>query len=860
MTAPLDPSSIETWEDAFQYPIPQVRQLERQLRADLGTNKEKLRGLVGESYRDLLQTAERIIEMESVAHKVEENLGEASKNCNYRLVERKARNLKDFQEKVGANDHEKFIFAARLAVLQACPSVLSRLLHKDKGETCLLAGKVFVISRLLSRSFGENNAIPLLEPSRAQLATFRPVLLQHVDSLISSNTLTTPTLISALTAFSILSTSPSTEVLRHFLKIRSTKLSSLLPEDTAPDADTILKSVAVYNQSIEDADTIFPKNLGDSLISLKSKSLLEQSDVLGVPDLSLDVHGRWLPDDIRGFIPWVRHDDLEVSKVREMVSKWAGEEVKKLNQNLEKAVGAMNDVDEIIKLRADVLRLWRSGWKIRQKYLSGGEEFRKIVMDRVNSTMRIEVNVLKDVGQKIGSLLGEVDKEDTDSTSLWSESLLSLDFRNGATAFREAVSGRVHGKSDAIRSFLEDYNTWLEKITRTAIIIRELRSTSPQPEDEDEDFDTEEERIQESTEDSEMAEKGLLAALDEAYHKLETTFSSFVENLQPEGPSTVGSLAQETFLLRSIRQIRQLPAKRNDDVLVSLSWFGLTIIPKLHLVIAQEVCKTPLETISRHLESRKWEDPVVSKPLWEGSPALPVQPSPLVFRFLHDLVTTMGKAGEDVWTPAAVKCVKTVACDNIWKALAPVLEAREYFDKDNPATPNGDVTPRPIFIAGNSRRSSMHSLSRRSSVQSNREDMAPSSPTLAQTPILARPPTPAQAQAQTKAQAQAPALNGTAPDNENSSPKTNGVDVRQKITKDWTIQLLFDSLYLDEALHRRRRRGGNGGTSVASLAAKVDAVVAPKMHLDEELRMRLESSSSEYWKRTCLLFAFLGGN
>lgn len=47
MSAPIDPSSISTWEDAFQHPIPQVRQLERQLRADLAGNKEKLRGLVG---------------------------------------------------------------------------------------------------------------------------------------------------------------------------------------------------------------------------------------------------------------------------------------------------------------------------------------------------------------------------------------------------------------------------------------------------------------------------------------------------------------------------------------------------------------------------------------------------------------------------------------------------------------------------------------------------------------------------------------------------------------------------------------------------------------------------------------------
>lgn len=55
-----------------------------------------------ESYRDLLRTAERIMDMDTAAQKVERNLSETSRNCNSRLLERKARNLKIFEERVGA--------------------------------------------------------------------------------------------------------------------------------------------------------------------------------------------------------------------------------------------------------------------------------------------------------------------------------------------------------------------------------------------------------------------------------------------------------------------------------------------------------------------------------------------------------------------------------------------------------------------------------------------------------------------------------------------------------------------------------------------------------------------------------------
>ena len=45
--APVDAKALQSWEDAFQHPIPMVRRLEKRLRADIEENREKLRTLVG---------------------------------------------------------------------------------------------------------------------------------------------------------------------------------------------------------------------------------------------------------------------------------------------------------------------------------------------------------------------------------------------------------------------------------------------------------------------------------------------------------------------------------------------------------------------------------------------------------------------------------------------------------------------------------------------------------------------------------------------------------------------------------------------------------------------------------------------
>ena len=109
-----DPRTFQSWEDAFQCPVATVRQMEKQLGGELDSNQEKLRTLVGyvtscypkvtfatrlirnfyrASYRDLLDTAERIVGMDDAIQKVEFNLGFISEKCNSRLVERRGRNF-----------------------------------------------------------------------------------------------------------------------------------------------------------------------------------------------------------------------------------------------------------------------------------------------------------------------------------------------------------------------------------------------------------------------------------------------------------------------------------------------------------------------------------------------------------------------------------------------------------------------------------------------------------------------------------------------------------------------------------------------------------------------------------------------
>lgn len=48
-----DPKTFGSWEEAFQYPVATVRAMERQLRSDIESNRERLRTLVGYAIQSL---------------------------------------------------------------------------------------------------------------------------------------------------------------------------------------------------------------------------------------------------------------------------------------------------------------------------------------------------------------------------------------------------------------------------------------------------------------------------------------------------------------------------------------------------------------------------------------------------------------------------------------------------------------------------------------------------------------------------------------------------------------------------------------------------------------------------------------
>ncbi|KAJ8613088.1 hypothetical protein MRB53_037140 [Persea americana] len=201
-----DIATLQTWEQAFDSPIPVVRILEKKLQGGIEENKERLRGVVGSSYRELLGTARSIVDIDEQTKKIEQALAEAADRCDPKVLERVHRN------------HEE---------------LKSRL--RDKADTLrnrgshLFASKLLVLARVLHKALSDTpDAPPFVEKLGGKLASMRQKLLRHIDRRLLNAKAEVDDLAGEMAAFSLATSSSPTDVLKHFqgLRLRAVRHSN----------------------------------------------------------------------------------------------------------------------------------------------------------------------------------------------------------------------------------------------------------------------------------------------------------------------------------------------------------------------------------------------------------------------------------------------------------------------------------------------------------------------------------------------------------------------------------------------------------------------------------------------------------
>ncbi|OCK76957.1 hypothetical protein K432DRAFT_334748, partial [Lepidopterella palustris CBS 459.81] len=806
-----DPRSFKTWDDAFQYAVPVVRKLEHQLRANANDNREKLRTLAGASYRELLGTAERIIEMEGNMQQMETTLGKVGQRCNSRVVDRISSNHAKLDKHWRALDQERYAFASQLAVLQSCPNVIERLLRKRMSS--LLVAKVLVISRLLHKALSQSkNKPPFVDHLRDQFGSLRRRLLARIDKQLSSSNADASVLVENMCAFSLATSSTPSDVLRHFHHIRMETIAEFLGKRENVQ-ENILKALRLLVKTLQDTQTIFPRRLADSLAKLKSHPLIQDPDIQAITELNLDIHERWIAYEARNYTPQPRHDELQKTEAEKFLRSWAKQAIFSFLKGMKTVLSNVQDLRAVALLRKELLQTWlASSSKVPGLKSSAVlDDLRDAMNDRLCSIVRIRAQGLHTITLTISNILETFPSQDSEpNNSIWTGTTTFMDTSNGAESFKRAIINQSHGRSDSVLRIISIYEHWAESVREVKSIIKEMKELRWEDDfgDDENDLDNDDFGIDSiqlllSNDDPRSLDEALQDALSDALTDLRQDLKTSIGQLASDSRNP--SLPRAIFLLRVLREVgERLPtvyAKDSGSRLgsgsLSLSRpFDSTLIEPLHYILADAALQPALKSYKSSLQKLTRSNHASGHMLWESVPPLPAQPSPGTFRFLYTLIKEMGARGDDLWAPGAVRVLKNVGGKEVNELLVDCVEtimAQYGISHTNPPNDNANGT-------------------------------------------TTTPDMPGEETGQQKAR------------------PTSQSGLNSEVQKIKLTQLVFDALYLQRCLSLSSSH--NSFPSDANLEKLVERL-CKAADIDETGQARFHKSVAEYWKRTYMLFALL---
>jgi hypothetical protein len=595
-------------------------------------------------------------------------------------------------------------WVARMKVLGACVIVVGRLLRgkelvglgegHTRGSKLVSAAKVLILSRLLVKSLGDDvqsgnvgmeGAEEVLDEMKRKCGGLRRRLLRNLERVLEKIDGDRDDLAQALSAYSLATSSGAKDVMRYFLHVRSEAMTAAFDDDDETASrqeskeESILRALGLYTRTILDVQALVPRRLSESLQKLKGQPLLKDPAIKDLEGLRLDVYDRWFGDEIIYFTPYIRHDDLDGPQAAETLKGWAKMASQVLLQGFEKTLGRISEFTLIVELRTKILETWISeGGKAKgfdsSVMLDG---LREVINGRLLSLLESRVSKLHLIGTEIEATLGTWASVPMDDiNSLWNEELLHMDISSGASQFKKAILAQVHGRNNSVSRVTNGYETWLHLIEELSAAIEQLKTQrwDDDLESLEDDLSLENRSTLLSKDDPGMLQEHLEASLERVFKELHQKIAS--QLITYKESEHVGGITR--FLLRVLRDIRAELPKRRD-----LNSFGLSLIPELHRTLASTTSSDAVDAFLVSIPQRK---KVAGRALWEGTPELPVQPSPSLFRFLHTLTSSMSEIGSDLWSPAAVSVLKQHLCSQLSHQWSELLEAKEV---EKPGQTNG---------------------------------------------------------------------------------------------------------------------------------------------------------------------------
>jgi hypothetical protein len=135
--------------------------------------------------------------------------------------------------------------------------------------------------------------------------------------------------------------------------------------------------------------------------------LLKDPEVRAAVELNLDIHEKWISDDIRTFTPWIRHDDLHKSQAGVLLKEWSKRAFSTLIEGLRRCLSSVEDFRTLVRLRAEILEVWLGSCNrvVGFTSIESLKGLRSTINERLLKLVRERAHRLTSVGAQITTTL-----------------------------------------------------------------------------------------------------------------------------------------------------------------------------------------------------------------------------------------------------------------------------------------------------------------------------------------------------------------------------------------------------------------------------------------------------------------------
>lgn len=490
-------------------------------------------------------------------------------------------------------------------------------------------------------------------------------LLRRVDLILVDPKSSLHQLIEATCAFCIVTSSSSSDAIRHFHELRLDEIRRL-SNISEKGREDVLGGFEYYLQSLRTTTKLLGRQFLDAMRDLRSQPLLRSPDIQSLDDLDIASVQQFIPPEILSFVRWIKHPDGQESEMASVLEKWSNAAFREVCLGLKRAVDGLSDTSELLDFRARLLQIWLLVSSSTSTHSNPGvfEALRCICNTRIKDLLHAKARSLSAIASEIEAALKRAeDSTVVSSVPIWDHDFVAAPLGKGATSYKRQLVDRHLGQSKSTNTILASLQHWTAAMSTSLEKIQMLRTTrwiDFIEEDDDDDDRTEGIERTLQRDDPDMYEQEHTSSLGTAIIQFQNRIKKFAGNLnQTETRKAI-------FLVRTIRGIYSHLATW------SLQQQDLTILssaaPQLHQLLATNITATLLDSIKPSSFVLKKQKIKALSHLWEGDPPLPTHPSPPVFKLLQRLTSIMADQGSDLWSTDAVDALKRAVREGIMES------------------------------------------------------------------------------------------------------------------------------------------------------------------------------------------------